>query len=143
MNVNGIHPGSAKPRTAVAVISAATAAAAGLMFIGTPAHARQISGPPSPVGHSAVAPSHLDPDHDGDTDVVTDCARPRPGHASCLSMKVTDTDTYVGPRPEAGGPGTPRVQPGSPAARLQPAVGSWLGPHGRDRGRLRRPERGV
>ena len=100
MNVNGINLGSGKPRTAVAVISAATAAAAGLMFIGAPAQARQISG----RSHSPVAPSRLDPDHDGDTDVVTDCARPRPGHAACLSMKVTDTDTYVGPRPEAGDP---------------------------------------
>jgi len=106
VNVNKIDLGHGKPRTTVAVVSAATAAAAGLMLIGTPAQARQISGALSgaPGRHSPVAPSRLDPDHDGDTDVVTDCAAPRPGHAACLSMKVTDTDTYVGPRPEGGDP---------------------------------------
>ena len=120
MNLNVIRLGSGKPCTAVAVISAA--AAAGLMLLGAPAQARQLS-PHSPVRHSpvrhsrvrhprvrnsTVAPRRLDPDYDGDADVRAVCDRPRPRHAACLSMKVTDMDTYRGPRPAAVGPDSVR-----------------------------------
>ncbi len=140
MNLNEIQLGRGKPHRAVAIISAATAA--GLMLIGAPAQARQLS-PHSPVRHppvrhsrmrnSTVAPRRLDPDHDGDTDVRAVCDRPRPRHAACLSMKVTDMDTYRGPRPAAVGPDS--VQPaifGFTPALLQRAYSL---PSGRGSGR--------
>jgi len=108
VSVNGIHLDGGKGRAAAAVISAT---AVGLMFIGTPAHAGQISGP-SGSHASPFAASRLDPDHDRDFDVRAVCsAAPRPGRAACFAMKVTDPDTYVGPHASAGGDSVRTITP--------------------------------
>ncbi len=81
---------------ALAVAAATAAATAGTMFGGVPAHARPVSGPSG----SPFAPRHADPDHDGDPDLSADCtATVHRGQAACLSIKVSDTDTYRGPDP--------------------------------------------
>ena len=53
---------------------------------------------------SPFAQKTADPDHDGDPDLRAVCtAAPHRGQAACFAEKVTDMDTYVGPRPAAGG----------------------------------------
>ncbi|HKB29816.1 MAG TPA: S8 family serine peptidase [Streptosporangiaceae bacterium] len=84
---------------ALAIVSAAVAAATGAMFTGAPAQARQAHQAASASG-SPFAPKTSDPDHDGDPDLHSACnAVHHRGQAACFAMKVIDMDTYIGPDP--------------------------------------------
>jgi hypothetical protein len=93
VHVKRIH-GTGKWRNALAITSAVTAAATGLMFIDAPAHAREAKNkPPSPFARPAI-----DSDHDGDADLKAACSAPaHPRQAACFAIKVADLDVYVGP----------------------------------------------
>src|SRR5260370_35642600 len=65
---NRIHVGGRKSRVALAIVSAAVAAATGAMFTGAPAQARQAHQTASAPG-SPFAPKTSDPDHPGDPDL--------------------------------------------------------------------------
>ncbi len=94
MHIKGIHS-NGKWRRTVAITSAAAAAAAGLMFTDTPAQARHVPNRPG----SPFAARTADPDHDGDVDLRAVCAAAtHRGQAACFAVKVTDMDTYVGPK---------------------------------------------
>ena len=101
MHVNRIHLGDSRLAKAGAMISAmAAVATAGLLAIGAPAHAQPAAGSPG----SPFAQKTADPDHDGDPDLRAVCtAAPHRGQVACFAVKVTDMDTYVGPRAAAGG----------------------------------------
>ncbi len=128
-------PSHGKWRRTVAITSAAAAAAGGgLMFTDALAHARQVSNPSSPSAHvrtvpgpsgSPFAPRRADPDHDHDHDLRAVCgAVTHPGKAACLSMKVTDMDTYVGPDPAVSPDSARPLTPfGYSPALLQRAYG--------------------